>query len=247
MKFWVGIVLGVAVGVGGAILVRTPRMTIAEERYYRVPGDVNGDGNMNIADPMFLLNYIFAFGPAPVPCEPCPGCDSCCPARLTLPATGQTESYRDGDDGNYRTGCPTDARFVDNGDDTVTDNCTGLMWQQTTADTNGDGTVTDGDQLAWDHAIDYCNDLDFAGHSDWRLPNVRELQSIVDYGRFDPAIDPVFEAQASSRYYYWSSSGKADYSDTHAWEVGFTRGSVGDADSTDKTSPLHVRAVRTAQ
>lgn len=49
----------------------------------------------------------------------------------------------------------------------------------------------------------YCENLTFAGQSDWRLPNVRELESIVDYGRHNPSIDPIFGAVSGA---YWSST-----------------------------------------
>ena len=78
--------------------------------------------------------------------------------------------------------------FVDNGDGTVSDLATGLMWQK--AD---DGTGKD-----WAEALDYAENLELASKTDWRLPNAKELQSIVDYSRSpqtsnSPAIDPVFE------------------------------------------------------
>jgi Protein of unknown function (DUF1566) len=77
--------------------------------------------------------------------------------------------------------------FADNGDQTVTDNATGLTWQQ---DDSGEGMI-------WEDALNYCETLDLAGHDDWRLPNAKELQSIVDYTRSpdttsSAALDPVF-------------------------------------------------------
>ncbi|MBN1433943.1 DUF1566 domain-containing protein [Candidatus Fermentibacterales bacterium] len=79
-------------------------------------------------------------------------------------------------------------QFLDNGNGTVTDLATGLMWQQT-----DDGVGRD-----WLEALAYAEDLVLGGHDDWRLPNAHELQSIVDYGRSmqstdSPAIDPVFD------------------------------------------------------
>jgi hypothetical protein len=60
-------------------------------------------------------------------------------------------------------------------------------------------------------------------HNDWRLPNVRELQSIVDYGRMEPAIDPVFSGLSE---FYWTSTSYAEAPDD-AWGVGFNVGYVG--------------------
>lgn len=79
--------------------------------------------------------------------------------------------------------------FQDNGDGTIADAATGLVWQQ---DDNGE-------EVTWENALAYCENLVFAGHDDWRLPNAKELQSIVDYTRSpdvtaSAAIDPLFGA-----------------------------------------------------
>ena len=101
-----------------------------------------------------------------------------------------------------------DNNFVDNGDRTITDTATGLTWQQT------DSIKT----MDWPSALNYCESLTFAGHSDWRLPNVKELQSIVDYSRSpetsnSAAIAPLFittqitnEAPQLDYANYWSST-----------------------------------------
>ena len=90
--------------------------------------------------------------------------------------------------------------FADNGDGTVTDEATGLMWQQ------DDGGVT----LDWVEALSYCESATTAGYDDWRLPNAKELQSIVDYGRSPDttgtaAIDPIFSV-TNIQAWYWSST-----------------------------------------
>jgi len=77
--------------------------------------------------------------------------------------------------------------FVDNGDATITDNATGLMWMQ---DDNGEG-------ILWEDALSYAENFEAAGYTDWRLPDAKELQSIVDYSRSpattgSAAIDPIF-------------------------------------------------------
>lgn len=69
--------------------------------------------------------------------------------------------------------------FVDNGDGTVTDEATGLMWQQ----------ADSGMGLDWENALSYAENLELAGYDDWRLPNVKELQSIVDYTKSPSAYD----------------------------------------------------------
>jgi hypothetical protein len=104
--------------------------------------------------------------------------------------------------------------FVDNGDGTVSDLAAGLMWQQ-------DDSINGKD---WSEALDYCEALDAGGYDDWRLPNAKELQSIVDYTRTpatsnSAAIDPVFSASAitdedgGTNYgFYWTGT-------THARDV----------------------------
>jgi len=71
-------------------------------------------------------------------------------------------------------------RFRDNGDQTVTDASTGLIWQK------GDSGKT----MDWKQALAYAEGLKLAGRNDWRLPNVKELQTIVDYGKAPDATDP---------------------------------------------------------
>jgi hypothetical protein len=214
-------------------------------------GDVNGDRVIDISDPGYLLSRLFLGGPAPVEIE-------CSPALggNRLPATGQSKCYDNlgaeiacaspafpGQDGFYEAGCPAARRFVDNGDGTLTDTCTGLMWQQDTADVSGSGTIDEfDDRVNWQGALKYCESLEFAGFSDWRLPNVRELQSIVDYGRFDPAADPVLGP--ISRW-YWTSTSSTSALD-YAWHIGFYDGSVFTwyGDHSDKSAGIFVRAVR---
>ena len=219
-------------------------------------GDVNADGGFNIADPVYLLNWLFSSGPEPVAIPSNGG------GILSLPDTGQTECFDEtgvidcasaadvgcpGQDGLSQRGCPSEGRFVlndsgtpdDTSDDTVADTCTGLMWQQNTADVNGDGLHVD--QVRWCDALEYCDNLSFAGHDDWRLPNVRELQSILDYGICCelPPIDPVFRALQSSSY---SSSTSLVSHPDRVWLVNFNQGLVHTA---IKLGTSSVRAVRT--
>ncbi|HJN10595.1 MAG: DUF1566 domain-containing protein [Pirellulaceae bacterium] len=95
-------------------------------------------------------------------------------------------------------------RFVDHGDGTISDLATGLMWSQADSDK----------VLNWQQALAWCEELPLAGHDDWRLPNAKELQSIVDYkrapdsrdlARRGPAIDPVFK-MTSGEGWMWSST-----------------------------------------
>lgn len=94
--------------------------------------------------------------------------------------------------------------YRDNGDGTITDLTTGLIWQKT----------PDFEKHTQDGAEDYAQGLKLAGSSDWRLPNVKELQSIVDYSRAPdaskrsqqgPAIDPIF-GLTEAESWFWSST-----------------------------------------
>jgi len=97
-----------------------------------------------------------------------------------LPKSGQTIQYVAGDDGDWEAGWNIGARFITktiSGDDIVIDRATGLMWPR---DFAGDGGFSGG--LAyWSGGVGWCGGLNFAGFTDWRLPNVRELLSICDY------------------------------------------------------------------
>jgi hypothetical protein len=190
--------------------------------------DLNADGRADISDAVYLLSCLFMGGD-------CPKCPPRNGQPVGLPDTGQATCYDaegnevlcdndtcPGQDGFYETACSVEGRFVDNGDGTVTDNCTGLMWQKDTADTNGDGQIDGDDRLPWCDGLAYCQNLTFAGHDDWRLPNIRELESIVDYGRSGPATDPVFGAVSS---FHWSSSSRQDVP-YQAWLVVFHIGNV---------------------
>jgi hypothetical protein len=92
------------------------------------------------------------------------------------------------------------------------------MWQKDSADVNRNGSIGAEDCSTWQAALKYCESLDFGGHDDWRLPNVLELQSIVDYGSSSaPMIYPVFGALPNHTWSSTSAVGNSDY----AWGVHF--------------------------
>jgi len=127
-----------------------------------------------------------------------------------LPKTGQTIPYYPGDDGEYQMGYPLAGaqRFFDNGDGTVTDAATGLTWIR---DIVAAGI---GSQMYWQDAIDACENLSYAGHNDWRMPNINELQSIIDYSRFDPCWDTsIFVVPPDPWSIFWSSTRCAPWLD----------------------------------
>jgi len=147
---------------------------------------------------------------------------------VNLPQTGQTKCYDEsgaeisctgtGQDGDIQAGVAwPEPRFTDNGDSTVTDNLTGLMW---TKDANLPGTKR------WLEALDYCNNLTLAGYSDWRLPNVNELESLVNANEADGAswltAQGFISVQPSS---YWSSTTDA-YNTDSAWYLSIYYGKM---------------------
>ena len=162
---------------------------------------------------------------------------------LPIKKTGQTKSYNqsgeevtDGsikDDGYYQKGA-TPHYTRDDAKEIVTDTVTGLQWQ----DDRDAKTV----KKNWQEAIEYCADLTLGGHSDWRLPTIAELRSIVDKGRHKPAIDPTFQNVGSDDWWslYWSSTTYA-YDSSSAWFVFFNDGS---ASSGSKGNSVFVRCVR---
>ncbi len=115
--------------------------------------------------------------------------------------------------------------FVDNGDGTITDNATGLMWSQLDSGAvNDDGTIRDKndenygwgrtwvDTLAW---VEKMNDAEYLGYSDWRLPDAKELQSIVQYGITElPATDTDYFDLSHEDCYMWTSTTCGDFPDT---------------------------------
>jgi len=120
-----------------------------------------------------------------------------------------------------------DSRYTLHEDGTVTDTWNGLMWQRCSLGQTWNGSTCTGNpsRYTWQGALQQGEGNSFAGYSDWRLPNRKELRSIVAYYRYDPAINTtVFP---NTPYTYWSSSPSAGNSG-NAWSiVDFARGSDG--------------------
>jgi len=164
--------------------------------------------------------------------------------------TGQTKTNGTGDDGDLHMGVSwPEPRFIDNGDGSVTDELTGLIWLKNANCPNG--------RKLWSDALTFANSLydgwtgdgsggdcrlsDGSSAGAWRLPNVRELSSLLHYGAYQPAVpntagtgkwtegDPFTGLQSS---YYWSSTTDA-YGPVGAWGVDMGYGDVSYGDKDD--------------
>jgi hypothetical protein len=154
-----------------------------------------------------------------------------------------------GQDAEYQAGVT--ASYTDNGDGTVTDNLSGLMWEKL----SDDGSIHDwNNTYSWTNAfaskIATLNGSNFAGHNDWRLPNIKELSSIINYGvtnssvysQFSNGCTPactVLTCSCNTIASYWSST--TVNTGNSAWVVFFSEGRVL---FTLKTGSFYVRAVR---
>ena len=146
---------------------------------------------------------------------------------VDLPKTGQTVSYFPGDDGYVQAGIDwPNPRFTDNTDGTVTDNLTGLMWLK-------DGGCIK--ENRWRDSLNAVADFNTnpgnyncieyaANYSDWRLPNVKELESLTNYGASDPAAWLNSEGFTDLKdSYYWSST-IHQVAPFYKWLVGMRNG-----------------------
>jgi hypothetical protein len=136
-------------------------------------------------------------------------------------------AVRGGENGSY-------GDFIVNGDGTVTDNGTGLIWQMDTAP----GTYN------WQQALYYCDNLILGGHDDWRLPDRNELHTLVVYSRYNPSIDTEFFANTVP-FAYWSSTSKTS-NPSYAWIVHFDRGAVDAYNKSEAYGYSYLRCVRGA-
>jgi len=153
-----------------------------------------------------------------------------------LGAHAKTESVSAGGDRPVHVRCVRGSSSLgagpdlkDNGDGTITDRRTGLVWQRLGAT----------GKLTWEEALRCCVELALADRRDWRLPNIKELRSLSDDGRADPSLDRVFfpGAQAAP---YWSATTQVNRPE-RAWYVDFSSGLVTYADKTEGLLALAVR------
>ncbi|KAA3639931.1 MAG: DUF1566 domain-containing protein [Proteobacteria bacterium] len=139
-----------------------------------------------------------------------------------------------------------DSRYtieVVSGNHVVTDNKTGLMWKKCSeglTDANcSTGSIT---THTWQQALDLASTTEFAGFSDWRLPNIEELRSIAAINCYEPSNNETVFPNTSSNL-FWSSSPVVN-NDIEAWVVNFNFGNDGDE---NRVNSHHVRLVRSGQ
>jgi len=186
-------------------------------------GDFNYDKSVAADDVATFLEH-FGRNPFTIPCPP--------DGPTPVPKTGQTTSYATGDDGDLERGVPlVTPRFTDNLDGTVTDNQTGLIWLK---NANCFGT------RSWNNALSDCNGLsdgscgltDGSSAGEWRLPNYKELISLVDVENYNPALPTGHLFTNVQSTFYWSSSTGAYYAGD-AWYVSMGSGYVNDYTKSD--------------
>ena len=177
---------------------------------------------------------------------------ACSGPPAAVPKTGQTTCSDEfgnsidcagtGQDGEYQKGVSVDPRFTDNGDGTVKDNLTGLIWLK---DASCLGYMQWADALSSANTLasGACGLTDGSVAGDWRLPNVKELQSLIDFGQSFPALPPGHPFAGVQSSFYWSSTSGAG-NEGYAWFVflgyGFVNGVL-------KTGSYYVWPVRGGQ
>jgi hypothetical protein len=267
---------GIAAMVLAALVGLVPRGALGQ-----CCGDCNGDGAITIDEILKAVSH------ALTSCSDDGVCDASvatCTAQLgecqgdlascrsqsdcrAFPASGQTTSNGPGSDGDVRAGAALS--YTDNGDGTITDNNTGLMWEKKD-DSGGIHGMNNGYTWGMSDPPYMMNGTmvttllsalnagaGFAGHRDWRIPDVKELQSIVDYeiAHPGPTVNAAFHNAAgcpgctdvtlascscTASDFYWSST-TIRGTPGGAWVVPFNFGGVGYG---DKSFSGAVRAVR---
>lgn len=153
-----------------------------------------------------------------------------------LPDTGQISSYTStfGEDSDYLINTPS---YSNNGNGTITDNVTGLMWQQ-----------VDGGEMTFENALTYCDNLVLGGFSDWRLPIPIEAFSILNHQNNNPAMNTTFFPSSGAEY-WWTSIFELN-SATKVWCTN-SGGGIGNHPKAETISAgaggskkFHARAVR---
>ncbi len=137
------------------------------------------------------------------------------------------------------------SRFRDNGDGTIYDAGTRLIWQKCIAGTSGTNCST-GNEIGfnWESAINYCQSLSLGGRGDWRLPNINELVSIIDYNFVYPAINTsYFPTKPNVNNSLYSSTSSPTATTTSSMSIDFREGILSWAWKTGPSAAYVVRCV----
>ncbi len=135
-------------------------------------------------------------------------------------------------------------RFTDHGDRTVTDTQTELMWAKCAEGLSGDECLgSEESKHSWEEALDLANSSELADYNDWRLPNIKELLSIVERQCIEPAINLSVFPNTRTDASFWTASPNGLNSKS-AMSVWFKEGSLTDG---ARSSTIHVRLVRSGQ
>jgi len=140
-----------------------------------------------------------------------------------------------------------DGRYTNNGDGTITDHRTKLMWKQCSEGLSSTTTACDtgvATTHSWQAALQKApnvNSSGFANYSDWRLPNRKELLSLVERQCFNPSVNTTYFPRTAALSYWSSSSADALIGANKSWIVGFRNGNIS---RSDRITTLHVRLVR---
>ena len=128
--------------------------------------------------------------------------------------------------GEYTANDTSNTRYLDNGDGTITDLITGLMWKQCPEGLSGDDcSVGIPTTLVWGGSMKAARDSTFAGYSDWRLPNMKEFQSIVAFDKYNPAINTEVFPNPGAVLNFWTSTPRTLTSPVNqSWRVNFAIG-----------------------
>ena len=176
----------------------------------------------------------------------------------TLVCTGQNKCFNNSD---VMSKCPAspnssffgqDAQYAKKGycllksysttSDLVTDNIFGLIWQRNLPSTYTGCIGSSGSACTYQQAIDYCDNLNYAGFSDWRLPAPEEFATIINFGKNAPAIDTdIFPVPGTTQKIFWTYTASS-YSNGKSWSVDFTKGETREENAS--SNYFYARCVR---
>jgi len=148
---------------------------------------------------------------------------------VRLAKTGRTTLYAAGDDGDLEKGVADPvSRFLDNADGTITDQLTGLMWEKAPSSST----------YTWQQAVDAASASATGAHPDWRVPNISELESLLNAEQSDSTIYLALKGFSNlTNVIYWSSTTRASAT-ADAWAIQLGSGSISSGTKTGATRPI---------